>query len=236
MAIICRETKLLFLLNPRTGSTALANHLINEWKGEWAVPQNIVDENGRLLVPQKHPDLEQVAEHGIVSKEELKNYLIFTGVANPYDSLLTLYKKMITTYPKLYEEGALFLRRIPQPKAMIDYAAKHSFNRWLVHFYWKAALKAFLGLEKFSMSGRYTDSAAVLLRKDHLQEDFAQMLKSRNIPGNYDIPRLNQTRDKGKDYMSAYNFFTKFLVGTLYKEDIYNYKNGFPGKSPSNAS
>ena len=93
MAVIYKDKKLLFILNPRTGSSALWDHLINAFGGEWIPPEIFYHNKLKKKIYPKHNTLDELIEAGLLNDYNLEDFHIFTSTSNPYDSLLTLYNK-----------------------------------------------------------------------------------------------------------------------------------------------
>ena len=225
MAVICREKKLLFLLNPRTGSSALGEHLLNEFGGEWLPAKRIEDANGNTLVQHKHNTIQQLVEYNLISHQELKNYIVFVGVANPYSSLLTLYNKYRYRYAEWRAEGRPFLRSDSVANE-IEYCSNHTINQWVFSRYWKPALKSIIGLQHYTVNEGYLKGCKEVLRKEYLQSDFELMLSKHAIAGNPTIPRINKTEGKIQDPTLAFNWLSRWLIYITYKSDFdrFGYK------------
>lgn len=227
MAVICRERKLLYLLNPRTGGSAVANHLIKYFNGEWIPAQDILDSNGTILLQSKHQQLSKLYEFSVLKPDELKEYVIFTNVRDPYDSLVSLYEKYKGRYAQWKDEGNYWVNNSSSHILNeIEYCSKHSFSEWICSRYWKSALLSVLGLRKFSIHTGYPDGCNKILRKEHLSADFSSMLAEYKVDGNPSIEVYNQTETKKGKSGNSYNFFTRALVYLTYKDDFINY--GYP--------
>ena len=68
MSIICEKHKLLFILVPRTGSTAIARYLIENLEGKWIIDKNLKNPNGEVVVWKKHNAIPQLLEHSILTE------------------------------------------------------------------------------------------------------------------------------------------------------------------------
>jgi hypothetical protein len=218
MAVICREKKMLFILNPRTGSSALGEHLINEFGGEWLPKTTIVNKEKGTQVEPKHNTVQKLLDFNLITQEELKEYLVFTSVASPYDSLQTLYNKYRYRYPEWRKEGRWFLQN-DRIKQEIEFCAKHNINEWARERFLKSAVKSILGLERYSINENYLDGCKEILRKNYLQSDFSAMLQKYQISGNPKIPVINQTEEKEEE-KTSFNAFSKLLIYLTYKSDF----------------
>lgn len=228
MAVICREKKLLYLLNPRTGGTAVANHLMNHFGGEWIPANNILDENGSILLQSKHQTLKELYEFNILTYEEVKNYIVFTNVRDPYDSLISLYEKYRGRYAQWRREGNYWVNHSGEHILReIDYCSNHSFSEWIFTRYWKSAVLSVLGIRKFSIHADYPTGCNKILRKEHLSADFKSMLLEYKIEGEPNIEVYNETETKKEKRTVSYNILTRTLVYLTYRTDFKKYD--YPG-------
>ncbi|CUH39462.1 hypothetical protein JSE7799_02189 [Jannaschia seosinensis] len=80
MAVWFPELNLLYVLNPRTASSATAMTLKRNF--QWAnIPnQDIVDENGHHVVDAKHSSFSEIEKHALMEPE------IFENALNPDNS------------------------------------------------------------------------------------------------------------------------------------------------------
>src|SRR5262245_44749768 len=97
MAILWRARRLLFLMAPRRGCSTVGAVLREQLDGEF-LPETDGYRDDKLEVPHKHSTLEQLTRNGLVSPELRREVLVFSGVRNPFDSLVSLYVKNRTTY------------------------------------------------------------------------------------------------------------------------------------------
>ena len=115
MAILCREIGLLLLQAPHTGSTSLGTLLRRELGGEMLLEDRVRDEDGRIILRQKHQTLAQLLEAGLLTPAQRQGLLVVVGVRNPFDLVLT-------EYARSREAGAIsrtqrWLRRLPNRPA-----------------------------------------------------------------------------------------------------------------------
>lgn len=225
MAVICKEKKLLFLLNPRTGSSALGEHLINEFGGEWLPKERYFDNTIQKHIDFKHNTISELLEFNLFTNEELNDLIVFTSVCNPYYSLLTLYRKYKYRYEQWRKEGRHFLQDEKIQKE-IDFCKNNTINKWIFKNLWKSSIKSFLKLEKLSLNKRFVSKQTFVLKEETLQEDFKKFLEENNINGNSTIPVTNKTESKGEG-INSLNFISKILIYVTYREDFIKYKYKF---------
>lgn len=225
MAVICREKKLLFLLNPRTGSSALGDHLIKEFGGEWLPKENYYDEKLKKTIYFKHNTLEELLQAGLLKQDEVDNLIVFTGVANPYDSLVTLYNKYRYRYDEWRKEGRPFLQN-HRVASEIAYCKANSINKWIFRNYFKASLYALFNLKSYTINEGYNIGCNYILKKENMQEDFSMMLKKFGVDGNPKIPILNKTERKGES-SKDFSFLSRVLIYITFKNDFKAFSYSF---------
>ena len=101
MAIICPEYKLLFIMVPGTGCSAIGSVLRDQFGGQYLPSDNIFQENEKLL-DRKHNSISQLLEHGIISHAEVKAYVKFGTIRNPFDRFVTEYARLTGTWIEGY--------------------------------------------------------------------------------------------------------------------------------------
>ena len=113
LAIICRKHGLLFIQAPRTGCTAIARLLMDRFQGEQLPAEDILDDNGHIVVPKKHCTVPQLLSQGLIPANYRASLLTFTSVRNPYDSLVSLYVKKSNKYVAYLADHTSWVYRIP---------------------------------------------------------------------------------------------------------------------------
>ena len=93
MAIICRDHKLLFIMVPASGCTALGDVLQKRLGGEWFPSEDLIKNNYKI--PHKHTSIQELLEYNLMTKRELSKYLKFATVRNPFDRWVTLYQRRV---------------------------------------------------------------------------------------------------------------------------------------------
>lgn len=223
MAIICRDHALLFIMAPRTGCTAVGNLLCRDLGGEFLPQSDVVDSDGRAVMRHKHNTLRQLYHYDLLSPDEKKRLLTFTCVRNPFDSLVSLYIKLSSTYQHLLNDSTSFVHRVPGYVESMQWCRTHSFDEWIQQRYApRRFLKIFRRPRRASMFGRYTDGADIVMRFERLQSDFEEVLQTAGLPP-MQVPFDNATPERDRDYRSYYSKQSRALVESALGDDLHRY-------------
>ena len=182
--IISHEHKYLFVELPRTGTTAIAKELIENYKGE------------KILTKHAHYDdfLKQA------SNEE-KNYFVFSCIRNPIDRTLTRYYKLKTKYMNPKEDIARFRRQGRRVRLQTYYLylqykfiqnKNASFSQYIKRFY-------FFPYDDWSL--KHHQNFDFIIRFENLSEDFDVLLEKLGVEKVRDLPLVNKTPSKEKSYL-----------------------------------
>ena len=228
MAFISDRYRFLFVMSPRTGCTAIAYGVLVPQLGAVRVPwKDLMDESGRLLVDSKHGTLQDLLDHGLVSSDKAAELFKFCAVRNPFDSLVSLYTKHRTTYAELVDDPKSFLHR--KPGAMEDLARANSmtFSEWVIErftraWHWKRPWRIVnrRPARRQNMYKRYIDGMDHIMRFETLQRDLDDVLERVGAPSGLEIPMLNPTADRDRDYRSYYTDEARKLVEHVFRPDM----------------
>jgi len=230
MAIICRKYNLLFIMTPRTASTAIGKVLCDELGGEFLPEKDILDSRGYNKVPKKHSTLAQLIGERLISKEEASSLLKFTCVRDPFDSLVSLYLKKRNKYQALVGDRKSFLYRTPGFAKDLKFCKKHSFNAWIFRYYGPAAILRKVVGYKLSLYEKYTAGMDEIIRYENLQKDFHDILKKADITAHLPaVPCVNVTMSKNKEGgkpRQYYNKISRKIVEYVFRDDLdrFGYK------------
>ena len=234
MAIVSRRHGYLFLLAPRTGCTAIGEHvLIPRLDGEYLPPADVLDDAGRTAIPKKHTTLPQLMAAGLLGPDERSGLLTFTTVRNPFDSLVSEYVKMRSKYAPLLEDRDSFVHRIPDYRQWMERAATMSFDEWVrarfVGRSWRQVVRRSTARAPLRwlwsgwagprhMYGDFISGADVVMQYERLQEDFDAVVVRLGLEP-MEIPTWNVTEEKG-DYREYYTPATRRLVEHVFRPDL----------------
>ncbi|WP_428398091.1 sulfotransferase family 2 domain-containing protein [Marinobacter salarius] len=233
MAIICREHRLLFLMAPRTGCTAVGSVLMEELGGEWLPAEDILDKKGQFLVQKKHSTLNQLLKHKIISQQERSGLTTFTAVRNPFDSLVSLYFKMHRGYQGELSDPNSWVHKVPGYADDLRIIRELTFDQWLNRFYpdlpfylknktanaIRRSGKLVLGRQSH-VEDAFVHGVDFVMKFENLQQDFSHVLKMAGIRNPPVIPMINTTDARSeKDYRALYTPKTRRKV-EVYKEGV----------------
>jgi len=175
--IISHTNRYVFIEVPRTASTAIAEELVESYEGEFLVP--------------KHARYDQFLKQA--SSVE-KDYRVFSCIRNPLDSVVSKYFKYKTDHKNKYTGGRVTSRRQLKKYQYVS-TSNADFGAYLQRFYrfpycdWSV-----LDHHKFDC----------VLRFEHLQHDFDSLLQFLNLKKVRDLPLVNTTSERERNYLSYY--------------------------------
>jgi len=216
MPILSERFGYLFLLAPRTGSTAVAEALCGDAAGRWIPPENILDRRGRIMVQKKHATARQLVRAGLLAKKDLAELTIFTTVRNPFDSLVSLYVKKRNTYQPLRQREDSFVNRIPGYSSDMDFVMNHTFSAWIERRYGLASRVPLLGIHLYR---RYLRDAHDVMRFESLETDL-QTIAARLGVGPLSLGQKNVTREREPGYRPYYTEKARRIVGKIFRPDL----------------
>ncbi len=220
MAVVSESLRYVFLLAPRTGSTALGLLLVRSVEGAWTPPRDVIAADGLLLAPRKHTTLEQLVSARLLTAGEISGSFVFTAVRNPFDSLVSLWVKKRTTYQELLDDPASFINRSAWSRADVQFALDHSFDEWIARNHGE-------GSKPRHMYGPFIKSADFIMRFEDLKHDFAEAMKRIGVSSHHEIPSINRTEGREPDYRSYYSERSRRLVEAVFAPDLERFDYRF---------
>lgn len=225
MAILCRELRLLFVLNPATGSTAIAQLLLERFGGEWLPAQD------GPVVPRKHSTLAELRAAGLLSPEERAGLCVATTVRNPYDRLVSIWAKRRGISDERLARPEFYMNRQSggERAAEVRWIREHDFRAWIRRrFLRNWALRTLLGRPP-SVYDRYVEGVDVVLRYERLQSDFDALIRRLGAEP-VAIPRVNVSRERARrDYREEYDALSRLLVRIGQRRDLERFGYRFEG-------
>ncbi len=241
MAIICRDYKLLFIQVPATGCSSISKVLIEKLGGEKLPQKDIMLAGKYKLVAEKHNTLKQLVGFNLISRQELKSYLTFGTVRNPFDRFASAYQRYISSW---WEEiiqsddpnssanragKAHRERYIKEVQKQIQFAREEGFEKWLSRkivldqrfdrrlkslpkrWLRKQPLLLTKNSRKMNIAYPLIDGVDEVIRFEHLDRDFNKILSQVGVNEYIPIPHTNKTPGK-KPYQEKYSLEARAIV------------------------
>ena len=220
LAVISNKFKFIYILNPRTASTATAQALIEQAEGFNLPAEPVRNNNGEVVVPTKHTTLNQLLKYNLVDDETMKRYFKFLTVRNPYDSVVvvSLWAKNTNDYVHLLNDPKSWVHSQPGRAEKMRRAAGQTFPEWACDVYSQKLSEG----RKGSLNMKYMKGSDSVMRFENLHEDFDLIKAKLGMPDSFKIPIKNVTsgRKGVKDYRSFYDNKSKELVAEFFAEEI----------------
>lgn len=218
MAVISDEYGYLFIMSPRTGCTATSIKLIQGLGGRWLPPEDVTDDEGRVLVERKHSTLPDLVNNGVIDAQRATRLFTFSAVRNPFDSLVSLHTKLTRQYLPLLDDPDAFIHRKPAMLADMRFLAEHTFSEWIVEKYGDLPPDP-----NRHLYGSFLKGMDRILRFERLQADFDEVMTKLGVPGDTTIPRFNETVGRPPDYRSMYTDDARRVVERAFEADLVRF-------------
>lgn len=215
MAVLSESLGYLFIMAPRTGCTALSVHLVKTLQGEWFPPEDVKADDGAVVVERKHSKVADLVHAELIGRPRLHELHVFTSVRNPFDSLVSLYTKLVNQYVPLLDDPEAFIHRKPRMLEDIRYAQDHDFSDWIV---WKYG-----DLERSRsrhLYAGYIDDVDTIMHFERLQDDFDAVMASLGVTEGTEIPVLNVTDGRPESYRDMYSRKARKVVERTFQADL----------------
>lgn len=270
MAIICRDYKLLFIQVPATGCSSVSEVLIEKFGGEKLPGKDIMLAGKYKLVGEKHNTLKQLVGFNLISQTELKSYLTFGTVRNPFDRFASAYQRYLSSWWEQMiqsedpncpanREGSVYRERyVRHVQQQIQQARDEGFEKWLSRKIlspqsferqlkfgfkrWCRKQPLFPSKSSLRMNIAYPliDGVDRVIRYEHLEEDFNQILSQVGINEYIPIPHTNKTPGK-KSYREQYSPEARAIVEQELGQELAKFgytfeESAIASKIPFNAS
>ena len=217
MAIISRKNRFIYLLNPRTASTATAKALLQATDSGYIPEKNILDDDGKILVPSKHTTLRQLVEHDLMTETELASYFKFVTVRNPFDSIVSSWAKKVKDYAHLLDDPNSWVNRKPGYADGLRRAAGLSFSEWIRQEYEAAAQNG----GKASINTPFSLGTDCQLRYESLQDGLTEIRDRIGVGPNFTVPLLNVTKGREhEDYRTYYDDRAVEIVSSVFRDEL----------------
>lgn len=235
MAVLSERHRYLYIMAPRTGCTAVGDHLVKQFDGRYLPAQDVRDEAGDIVVQRKHSTVAKLVDHDLLTRRQVRRLFVFTGVRNPFDSLASLWVKKRTSYQPLLDDPDSFVNRLPGFADDMRWIGEHTFSEWVERQYGHIDDN-----RRRHLYGPYLRGADFVMRFERLQQDFATAMHKVGIDDPAPIPLLNPTEGREDDYRVYYTPQARALIERVFAADLERFGYGFddpgavaPHPSPS---
>ena len=240
MAIICRDHKLLFIMVPGTGCSAIGGVLRRDLGGEF-LPDEPVSNGASVLLGKKHNTIDQLLKYKVLSKEELNELLVFAAVRNPFDRFATEYQRLLGDWYDRAFDSKWFdgtsedvkkkvIRRINARRFLFR---RIGFNNWM-----KAKLLKW-EIQRWLKPGKNKDrhlhlvypminGVEVLIRFEHLEDDLKGVLQRAGIESPLSLRHGNKTPGK-RPFQEYYSRSTRWMMEKVLEKELERFGYKFEG-------
>lgn len=217
MAIISHTHRFIYILNPRTASTATAKALLETVESQIIPSKDILDTNGKLAAPMKHTTIKQLRDNDVVPVEVLGSYFKFVTVRNPFDSLVSSWAKRTREYTHLLDDPDSWIFKKPGFADGIRRAAGLSFSDWVRLEYGET----YEAHGSSSINLKFIQTTDHLLRFESLAQDLRRIATQLGLSEDFELPQFNPTVSrKNKDYRGYYDNSAIEIVSRVFAEEL----------------
>lgn len=216
MAVISDEHDYLFVMAPRTACTALGNLLVEELDGRWIPPEDILDDDGHILVQRKHSTVPDLVDNGVIPIDRARELFKFTTVRNPFDSLVSLWVKKRGRYQELLDDPDSFVNRIPGFADDIRFVRDHTFTEWI-----DREFGDILDGRPRHLYSSFINSVDHIMKFERLQQDFDEVVREHlGLDRRVEIPVHNTTDERDPEYRDYYTPKARRIVERVFRADL----------------
>ena len=258
MAIICRDHKLLFIQVPATGCSSISKVLVEKLGGEKLPGKDIMLGTKYKLLGEKHNTLMQLVKFNLISQKELRSYTTFGTVRNPFDRFASAYQRYVggwweqmiesedpncpanrvgESHRQRYvknvqkqiqlarDEGfeKWLTRKILLPQSL-DHRIRMGFRRWLK----KQPVFPTKNSVKMNIAYPFIEGVDRIIRYEHLERDFNQILNQAGVNEYIPVPHTNKTPGK-KSYQAQYSYQARAFVEQELARELARFNYTFDG-------
>ncbi len=216
MAVWVEEYGLLYALCPRTASTATLDAIRKNLGGELIPQDEILDDQGMRLVDQKHSTFNDILEYDLLDRAAFDAATRAVTVRNPFDSIYSVWYKKKHQYVPLLDDPTAFIHRIPGFADDIRYVQEHDFSEWFLKTYGPVREQG----GQANVNFKWIHHANFVMKMENLAEDFARLLQQIGVKEPFDIPVLNVTEGRARDYRVAYDDKARELGEVVFRREL----------------
>jgi hypothetical protein len=214
---------MIYVLAPRTASTATAKALVRKFGGVWVPAEDITDGKGKRILERKHSSFTDIQKHELIDPEEFSKALKVVTVRNPFDSVFSLWYKKTHQYWELRNNPDAFFQKIPGYVERMEEMRNQGFSDWFIERYTPSSET---DLNK-AVYKRWTRGADHVMRFENLAEDFAALMNKVGIKEQAAIKPDNVTKGRDRDYRTQYTAEAKALGEKVFSKELERFEYEF---------
>jgi hypothetical protein len=216
VAIWLKKHSMIYVLAPRTASTATAKALVRKFGGSWMPAKDINDENGKRVLERKHASFSDIEKHNLLDPEEFSKALKVVTVRNPFDSVFSLWYKKTHQYWELRNDPDAFFQKIPGYVERMEAMRNQGFSDWFIQRY---TPRSETDVNK-AVYKRWTRGADHFMRFETLSQDFEALLDRLGINEKSAIQPDNVTKGRDRDYRKQYTDEARALGEKVFSREL----------------
>ena len=223
MAVIVDQLKLIYFLAPGTGSTAVADFLLNNYQGENIPNNDVKSSEGNLLLNGKHSTFPELKKANLLDVHQIQ-YLKITGVRNPYDFFYAEWYRHRTRWIKEVRNKSSWVFTNEKKLQEIVDCVTMDFSEWVInklrHNY-ETKRQVMLHIE-------YLDNADMFVRMEYINKDMSKIISKclgkLEEKVTINVPKINVT-DRDREYWRYYSREARQILEFVYQPYIkkFNY-------------
>lgn len=221
MAVFCERLGLLMLLAPGTGSSAVAEALLQQAGGRWLPEQDVMNEDGTLRIDHKHTTVPNLLTAGLFSEQDLSKLTVVTAVRNPFDYWVAEWHRSRAWAIVAKADPNHWSRKTPGRFWALTRAADLDFNEWILT--WTLPEQK----PKYHIHWAWLEGANKFIRFERLEPDLSAVLADCGHEGGLSIPRVNIGPRRNNDYRVYYSREARERVEDKNEPDLARFGYGF---------
>ncbi len=221
MAVHLRQFNQVFLLAPGTGSTVVAETLVDFGLGEWLPKEDLrLGENADQLVPAKHTTYEHFKRWPLLNVP-VEDCEFVTTVRNPFDFWVSEYTRHRTRWSTSLGHMDSHIYAKPDEADRVQKSTELDFGDWL-EYRWSS----FGPDHQQFLHPQFTRFAERVLRFEKLEECFKEWLLDIDIGAPLILPVMNTTK-RDRDYRKYYDAKSRGLVERIFAPYLERFEYSF---------
>jgi hypothetical protein len=218
VSLLVPDLKLLFIMAPHTGCTAIGTLLRKQFGAQWVPAQDILGPDGIVRVPRKHTRYEQLVEEGLITPAQRADLTVAVGVRNPFDEEVSDFLTRERLHRARREDPQVRRRLVgDKPVAKVQ---PITFEEWLRRRH-AVTVRARLRGRPPKRLPDWTAGADVVLHFEQLQADFDALMRQLGVSQQVLIPVVNRTGPrKARPYQEFYNDTSRQIVERVFADKL----------------